>query len=478
MAIDTLIPPVINGVGIGLVTPGKAVDKRAEVVSGGSGFGLTSLANTVQLLYRNNDEAQRRFGDRVYDFMSRDPIAGGSVNVLKYSTLANELTVTPRVSAPPGRKPDDPDLVDRCARAADRARWCLERLETPLNITRFEMMDYLKYGSSLAEIVWEIQPDGPYAGQLVPKAIKPKARTAWMFAVDAYYNVHGIVAAAPSTIGWQLLPREKFIINTWGGRGGDPRGTSIYSMATESWNFRVQLPAEHFKFCKRFGSPVPVGTLGPEASLYDQAGVEITPEANFLTSVLGIQNGKGMVKPSGYELELLEPKSKGEVFTAALDYYRREMILGILLQARVTMEAANGSKADSETSENVLDNIIGFIRGQDCRSIEWQLLYRISLYNDGKQAADETTPRLDGGKVSKQDVAAMLTSLASLGYKLDASQFPQLDQDHNLPVRDLVEVVDGQANEEIDPNQSASGPSQEPTPAKNVDTTDNGKQAA
>lgn len=457
MPVSTLIPPVAGTDGLPLGAEGKPVEKTAEAISGGPGFGLMPIAGTIQLLSRQSDDAQRRYGDRVFDVMMRDPIAGGSVDVLKHATLANEVRIVPRVRPRPGRPPDDPVLAERAAAAAELCQWSLDRLDTPIAQTLFECLDALSYGSSLAELVWEVVPNGRWAGKLVPKAIKPKSRTAWMFAVDAYYNTKGIVASTPTLGGWEVLPREKFFVMTWGGRGGDPRGTSILSRAAEAWNFRVQLPREHFRFCQRHGSPVPVGTLPPEESFSTTAGVETTPEQHMLNQLIGYRNGQAMVVPNGAGVILSEPKSKGEVFAMALDIYRREIILAILLQARVTMEAANGSKADSETSENLLGNLVRYARRWVARAVEWDVLYKIILYNEGRDAADEITPQIDSGQVEHQDLASLLTSLASVGYTLDASQMPEIDAAAGMPIREAPAET-GAVVEEVPPETPAEDP--------------------
>lgn len=413
---------------------GRSVPKTAEALAGGYG-GLASVGATVAL-GRYTDEAQRRYGDRVWDHIRRDPAAGGSVDLLCYATFANDLTVIPAVQLAAGLTAETPEQeadVATSAKIAGYVTRVLRGLATPIHTTGLrQLRGALEYGADVADKVWMIPETGDDAGQLVLKDVKPKERRAWAFEVDAYWNLIYVLGAFGSA-GWARWPREKFAVLTWGGRGGDPRGESIYSRAAEAWNFRAQMPEDHFRFLKRFGTPKVVGKLsqssmagGDDANPLNARTTN--PLTAFLNRILQWINGSALAVGVGDTVEVHDVKSEGQAFAAAMDLYRREIIIAILLQARATMEAAHGSKADSETSSDVLGNLIKYLRRFYCRMAEWDIFYFIVAYRYGAEVAAKHTPSASLGEVEHQDVADLLTGLGHVGYTVQQSQFPSIDK--------------------------------------------------
>jgi hypothetical protein len=455
----TEIPAQTDLQGALIGPPSRPVDKRSETISGGPGFGLAPLPKTLTMLVRSHDEAQRRYGSRVYEFMLRHPYVRSALDLLVYASLANEFQVVPAVKHERGKPAPDDASAELSQEIADLLTYSLNRLETPIIPTMFDLSETaLGYGSSLGEIVWEVVETGRWAGKLVPKAVKPKARDAWNFVVDRFMNVKGIIASYPGLLEWQLLPVEKFLIMTWAstGKGGDPRGTSMLDAVAEDWNFAVQLPKERFRFLQRFGSPTPIGKIGntavsrPVLNPDGTLAADQRPEVQFLQSLINYRNGQCMVIGSDDDVTLLEPKGNGEAFGLAENDCRRNILQGILLQARATMEAEHGSKADNEGASDVLGNIVRYIRRWICRPIEWTLLYQTVLYNYGPEVAAEHTGRIDGGTIEHQHLAALLTALASVGYSLDPSQFADIDAGIGggiIPVRDGSVDSSGQVEE-------------------------------
>lgn len=464
---ETTIPPA-NGSPYGA----RPIDKRAETITAGSSTGLMGVTAYVQALARRTGQVVRRYGDRVYDLISLDPVAGGSVDLLVYATLANDPQVVPRHKPRPGRATDDPERAAKeelSREVADYVSWTLEHLETPIQEADAQLTrEALEYGCSIAELVWDVPESGPYAGTLVLKRIKPKPRRSWSFAVDAFWNVVGILASNVTLTalgGWQLLPREKFVVRTWGPRGSDPRGTSIYDRAAEAWNFRAQLLTPYFKFCMRHASPRPFAKLSQESITFLGTADDGSYDPNqnvlaankMLTVLLNWINGQAAVVGEKDDIIIPDPKTDGQAFNLAMDYGRREIVLAILLQARATMEAQHSSKADGESSQDLMGNLIRFLRKWDSHSIEWDVLYKIVEYRYGKDVADEHTPCFDLGEVEHQDVVEFVKALAKIGVKALPSQLPELFAMAGLPVPDMDEIDQQEAKADA-ANQAANQP--------------------
>jgi hypothetical protein len=458
--------------GTGPYTPARRVPKVSEVTAGGAG-GLASLADTLQVLGSSTTET-RKYGDDLWEWMDRDAVAGSCVELLENSALSGDLRLVPSVTPRPGRPPEDPAAAELSARCHDLCAWAIDRLEDPILPTLKQSFDALRKGASLGEIVWDVRD---YQGRpaLVPRRIAVRPRRSWDFIVDMTGRPVGFYADSVGGLGRRAFPAEKFLYAAWDVRGGDPRGTPIYTRAVEAWNFRTQLPTEHFKFCQRFGSPVPVVTM-PEnpasGPVYDDGSLvpnsadpDETPFARYKAIATGLRSNRGVVLENGATAALLEPRTAGQVFTEALDYYAREMTRAILISARATMEAEHGSKADSGSANDNLANLVLYLRRWVARIYEWQLLYRVVLYNFGPEAADLHTPKIDLGGTSQANIIALMAALKGLGYTLTPEQFPDIDAALGgiVPVRELGDAAepepkpDGQGQPEADPQGDGAG---------------------
>jgi phage gp29-like protein len=120
------------------------------------------------------------------------------------------------------------------------------------------------------------------------------------------------------------------------------------------------------------------------------------------------------------------------------------MVLAILLQVRATLEAKFGSRADSQTGQDLLGTILLYAREYAARFLEWQLLYDLVLWNFGQAVARRHTPDVCLGEVEHQDIAAMLQAWARVGYKVADSQLPVIDTMLGLPARTPEEVAAAQ----------------------------------
>ena len=115
------------------------------------------------------------------------------------------------------------------------------------------------------------------------------------------------------------------------------------------------------------------------------------------------------------------------------------MTVAVLHQTRATMEARHGSKADSETGQDILGTVIRQAKRAVCTMLRRDILKPLVSYNYGPDASRMLTPMISLGSVEQQDWSAYATAVAALaksGY-IAPDQYAALDERLGLPPRAL-----------------------------------------
>jgi hypothetical protein len=409
-----------------------------EYVSAGNRW-IDRYNQYIRALPTPVDDVDQKYGDDVYRNMLRgDPVVSASINVLKAGVLEDGCTLAPAVTKAGA------DGYDQAQEINAFCSGVLENLPVPLIDVLYNMLDAICYGNKVAELTY--RQDG---ASLVLDSIKVKPRKATAFVVDQFYNVLGLIGRFPGSTAGSLvvtdkqdttiLPLEKFAILTFRPRDNDPRGTSILRPAYNGWWLKQQAWVEFLKYLTQFASASVWATTAQGAR--KNPGDSLSPQEELLAQLMNFRNGAAIAVPFGTQLNMLASSGEGQAFHKAFDLFNREMVTGILHQTRATMEAQHGSKADSETGQDVLDTLVRQIKKSLQRMVQRDILTPLVRYNYGDAAA-ALTPLLSLGTVEEQDRSAMWTALAALmgsGF-IDASQLPGLDIMAGLPQRVLAEA--------------------------------------
>lgn len=445
-----------------------STDPRREYVAGGA----RTLQRSARTLPWAIDDLTQDLGDGVYERMLKDAQVQANLTVYKAAVLEDGVTLRPAIA--------DKD-ADGYEQAAALVPWCeqiLDDLETSLDDVCWSLLDALALGSKVAEEVYH--DDTTYTGkrQLVLRALKVKPRRATAFVVDPYLNLLGLVGADPArgltvvTSGSvptdaTLLPREKFCIFTFRPQDGDPRGTTLLRAAYNAYELKIRTWPEYYKYLVQFASPSVWGTTAehaPEEPDPDDETQTITAVEALLRALLAFQNGTAIALPYGANLELLWSSGDGKAFLEAFSLYDRQITTGMLAQTRATMEATNGSKADSETASDVLATLVRQTRKALARTLRRDVLRDLVRYNYGEAAA-RLTPIVSFGETEQVDVAPLMTAVAGLqrvSY-LDPSQLPDLDVQLGLAARTPEELARRQERAAAPPPAPATPPAADPS---------------
>lgn len=490
-------------------SPGRPGKVRAnplrEYVAGGSWSPF--LGQFYEALPRYVDDVEREVGDDTYDRMQRDAEVFSSLNILKQAVLSQEAQVVPRVGEAEEGAAQAKELADFCRR-------CVGRLPHFRNKTLYGLLDALPYGHKLAEQVYERETAGPDTGKLVPKAIKLKPRKSYALIVDAFLNVVGVQALVPGQYGSSLTsggiygnpaslpniyPRSKFVILSLLERDSDPRGVSWLRAAYNPWYLKTQVWPEHLKYLMQFASPSLIGTtsegsqrmpyLNPDGTVATDADgntIYIEPEQALLNSLLSFKNGTALAVPFGTKIDTIFEWTSGEGFRFAVDLYNSEIGRSITFQTLATQEAQFGSRAASQTHQDILDLPIQFIRTSLEETIERDMFARWVELNWGPEYL-QWVPKCQLGDTSEENFNQKASAVAALfkaGY-IDESQLADIDARLGLPHRSEEELearrqqkAAGLAGAQALAESAASGKSQAAGSADGEEDQGDGEEAA
>ena len=245
--------------------------------------------------------------------------------------------------------------------------------------------------------------------------------------------------AARTRDGWKEFEPGHFAWITWDGLHGDPRGRSLFRMAHFHWRMLMDLWPEVFKGWKQFGVPILYGTTAPGEGMVspvDANGAEIagkkpvTPEFALAMRLHALRNGAVVAGKNGSDVKVVESSKDSSVVSGAVSILEGQIIRAILLQLRATMEAQHGSKADSQTGQDVMGTLVRFVRKWLERFLR-SVLMRQNALNYGDDIARRLTPLVDLGGAEHQDFAA---NAAGVGLLYQAGYFT----DDMLPEADTL----------------------------------------
>lgn len=422
--------------------PARRADPRKEYVAAGSAYGTPG---TPRLLPPAVDEIVALHGPRIYLAMNRDPACRAAVMALKLGIVAGGMDLAPAEKPKAGAKsltPDEQtskDMVDYVWRQVERC--------PAFEATTFDLLEACVAGVRLAEFTLEPEADGPDVGKLGLARLCTKPNDRWRFVVDPYNDVQGIEVRSPAGAAAEaaVYPPEKFVWLSWDPCDGDPRGTSVYAAAFETWNLKLRTWPQLYRYLVQFGSPSLLGTTAPgeadRAALDPVSGHptgEVVNAQEFMAGQLvAFQNGSVMVVPAGATVAPIQPAGNGEAFHRAIDLYDRQITHAILGTTSATMEAQHDSRAKGEVGQDVVG--LKVERGRKALAECLRGLFRrLIALNFGEDAA-RLTPLVTFGQSDQQDRPALWGAaggLKSSGY-LGESQVAELDQMIGLPIRDL-----------------------------------------
>ncbi len=459
--------PFVTSTAFGPLTPRRKADPSRELVAA-----FPSRLNDPKQMHSllpGCDELSRTFGPRLWRAMLTDPAVSSSYRGLQWSILDGGIHLKPSHPTPaairaqmvfgqskPDSKPTDPAKAEpkagmspeqsRSDEICEFDKRLLERISATLNETGVGLLNAMGFGVKLAEPTLSPILSGPDKGKLGIGTFRVKPDWAWRFVVDRALNVTGILTFDDSRGQYVVFDPSKFTWLTWLPEDNDPRGSSILRAAYDAWNAKIQQIPSYHKFLTRFGTPGIHGTLpenpasGPDVDPVtgeDEANTQVDPATRMLKLLQFYQGGGVVVTPFGSTIAPFEPQSNGEALLSAFDLFDRQICLAIQLQARTSLEAKHGSKADTDNAGDTRAIVVRYGREVYANAIRKMLKF-VNEVNFGVEDADQFTPTVTIGQAEVRDKPVLWGAAASLvtsGY-LGESQKAELDEQLGLPMRD------------------------------------------
>jgi hypothetical protein len=439
-------------IGVGLVNgdePPMRPDPRQEYVAAG---GL--LGRGEDLGYGRHRGPYGWHSLAEYERMLDSPAVGSSFNVIRTSVLSGGLALLPSVKQPgsvgkPGQDDGTQVEADLCDEIAQSNRRLLGLWETPLPLVLWEGLESLPFGHKLGEPVADDVAGGPDDGLLAIRRFKWKPRSSYRFRVDRAMNVVAITALAIGddglTTSWEQFDPDGFAWLTWDPYCGDPRGRSMFRMPRDPWKRLEEIWPDVVGGLKQFGTPIMWGTTAPGSGMVPKIdpktgqplpGPGVTAEYAMAASMIKMRGGSVGAGKNGSDIKVVESQKDSVVVATGIDIFMKQIVMSLLLQTRMTMEAQHGSRADSETGQDVGGNLVRLLRMWLERFVR-SLLIRQNTWNYGEDIARRCTPLVDLGGTEHHDFAANAAAVGVLiqsSYPTEA-QLPAIDTFLGLPQR-------------------------------------------
>lgn len=390
--------------------------------------------------------ADRFLKDFTFDIrrsMLNDPRISADLRLIAQKVMADGVMIRP--AATDDREELAQEIADFCQCAL--ANFKQSNTDDPLKkIGEAVVFESLAHGYKVTEQTFTYLEHGRYKGRIGLKSMRLLEHADVNFRVDRFWNVLGFEA---SNLSNQLLPVEKFFHFAPWQVNQDPRGMIWIRPAYNAWSFKQTSWQFYQKFLDRFAVASLHAALGATTQagqeiLYkDKAGNTATDPATgkpkkitlaeyVKTELLEYENCKVIVTPNGVTLTPIESKSEGGVFKETIKLVNQEMTLAILLQTRATSEAEHGSKADSATAENQLNDLVWSFKNDLAGAFRRQVLRVLVALNFGEDAVD-LTPEISLGDSERKDWAEDADSASKLAPHVTDSQWDALTGQLGIP---------------------------------------------
>lgn len=403
----------------------------------------TGWARTRPAVMPTHGDDVRELPHETIELMRCDPVVESNHKLLTELVLADGVQLSAKLDE--SQEEDAPDNK----LAAEIATFCIRNVEDYLQSDLREvcegLLEAIPYGNRTAEQTFEPVFTGQDANRLTLKTIKLKSHGSINFVVDDYWNILGIQPTyARNGEKPPVLPRRKFVILSYNKRNEDPRGRSGWRSFLNAWMNKIEAWPILQRFLKQCAIPGLIGEVSPNSkpeTVRDASGAVVyeggkakvmNPIDQMLAALAGYENSTVIAVAAGSKVTQIQNENNGELFRFVFDLLNREITQGQLRSTRATTEAQHGSKADSQTSLDLLTTFVWYLKGRLANVLRDDVLKTLVFLNFGPDA-ERFTPDVMLGDADRYDWAKDATAIAALAAILTDSQLDELCVASGIP---------------------------------------------
>jgi len=344
-------------------------DKISKVAQTERGYlGLRTLAGRIL----EDDRSVFQWPNNIATFqkMSRDPIISAANNILDIM-----------IAKAPWETEAPTEATDEEKRATEFIEFCRNNMEDTWKSTIEEIGSYRIYGFHVAEKVWKQVNEGEWQGKFKWKYLPPRSQSTieeWEFdnknrnLKGVYQNLNNLTNIYGLNLGktgqiW--IPRNKFLLFTYGMRRGNPEGKSPLKDCYHPWKYKTIIEDyEAVSVAKDLGGvPIlqidqnwleeaqsdPTGTKGQQlAQMQSDLGALHSGESTYLILPLAYDNsGKELTK---FQLKGVEGSGKQMSTRDIINGKQLEILMIYLADVLKLGNESHGSFALSENKQTLL----------------------------------------------------------------------------------------------------------------------------
>ena len=287
------------------------------ILSAEFGIDDSAIYKRLKLVPYTPDDLLKRKDFSILQKMMDDPEIAGAINTFKTIRLSSGWEIIAS------------DESDRAKEIREFVEYNFDYISGSFDDDLNEMLDAVAMGWSLSELVWDIIPDGKWAGKINLKALKARNPKYFNVFTDDFDNPLQIINRSSMEYGGEY-DISKFVVYTWQKQYENVFGKSRIITLYDYWYLKQVFVRAWGIYTEKYGHPFPVVKVPP--NIDDKA------KNSILNMIRQIRIETGMVIPNTIEFELKEAQSQGgkDPYTAGLDWFNtqiRKVILGQSLSA-------------------------------------------------------------------------------------------------------------------------------------------------